>query len=207
MDVDEAKECLNNFTEENLSRTGEAIDVLHKEYGSYESISKEVPVSPKVLSKRHHIFLLPEGIFWKVSEGKIKINQAYQISRLNEKNDQWLLAFITIEEELSAKECKQVVDVVLKQNRELKEVLSTLFGIRFDKIQPLLLPLPFDVRFAIARAAWNKRQEWEDLCFGLIRRGTDVEFQKIVGKLHNLIVEQERNLKTMVSLTKELTAK
>jgi len=207
MNVEEAKECLNNFSEEKLSDIGEAIDVLHKEYGNYKSVSKQVSVSSEVLSKRHRIFLLPKGIFWKVNEGKIGLGQAYQISRLNTKYDQWLLAFAVIEEKLSVKECKKAVNVVLKQKHQLKDVLNALFGIQFDKIHPLLLPLPFNLRFAITRAAWNRGQEWEDLCFRLIREGINTDFQKIVDKLNNSIVELEQKLKVVADLIKELTTK
>lgn len=194
MNAEEAKACLNNFAKEQLSRVSEAIDVLYKEYGSYKSISEAVPVSAKVLSRRHRIFLLPGGIFWKVSEGKIGVEHAYQISRLTKEHDQWLLAFTIIEEELNTKECKKAVNVVLEQKRELKEVLNTLFGILFDKIQPLLLPLPFGLQFAINRAAWSKRQEWGDLCLKFIRQGLSVDIQKVVEQLGKLLGELERGI-------------
>lgn len=171
MRIDTAKKSLRNIAKKRPSVVGKAIDVLYQEYGSYVTIAQQTLISRRVLSKRHRIFHLPKGIQWKVDEGRIKVEQAYYISRLKDENDQWLLAFVIVEEKLSAKECEDVVNVTLKQNRPLKEVLSTLTGVRFDKTYPLLLPIGFDLRFAISRTAWYKKQNWGDLCYRFIRQG------------------------------------
>lgn len=172
MNIETAKKYLRNIAKERPSVIGKAIDILYQKYGNYKAISQQTRVSQPVLVKRHHIFHLSKGIQWKVDEGHIKVTEAYHISRLKNENDQWLLAFVVVEEKLSAKECEDVVNVTLKQNRPLKEVLSTLTGVRFDKTYSLLLPMGFDVRLAISRAAWSKRQNWGDLCYRFIRQGS-----------------------------------
>lgn len=171
MNIDTAKKSLRNIAKKRPSVIGKAIDVLYQEYGSYNTIAQQTLVSRKVLSKRHRIFHLPKGIQWKVDEGHIKVGQACYISRLKDENDQRLLAFVIVEEKLSAKECEDVVSATLKQNRSLKEVLSTLTGVRFDKTYPLLLPIGFDLHLAISQNAWDKKQNWGDLCYRFIRQG------------------------------------
>ena len=47
---------------------------------------------------------------------------------------------------LTTKECTNVVNLVLNEKKSLKDVLSVSAGVRFDNIQPLLLPLGFDLR-------------------------------------------------------------
>lgn len=171
------------------SEIGEAVDTLYQEYHSYKAISQQLGISPKFLSKRHCISQLPKGIQWKIDEEYIGIDKGYQIYRLKKENDQWLLAFTIIEEKLSTKECEDVVNAMLKQNCSLEEALGTSIGVRFDKIQTLLLPVGFDIRLAICRAAWSQRENWEDLCYRLIRQGLDVDIQGVANQLRALAAD------------------
>jgi len=193
MDSSAAKKYLTNTTTKGKpSLAGEAVDVLYDQYGSYQAVAKEVSVSANALRKRHRIFLLPHGIRWKVDEGQISLDQGYQISRLESEDDQWLLAFTITEETLSAKECEDVVRGMGEQNRPVRDVLYTLLGVRFDRVVPLLLPLPFDLRFAMSRVAWHKRQQWQDLSFDLIRQGLAVDLHQIAGQLRALATQLEK---------------
>ena len=192
MNLETAIDYLTNTKKRKVSEIGKAIDVLYQEYHSYENISKKLGKSSKFLSKIHHIFKLPEGVKWKVDEGHIGTEQGYQISRLAKKDDQWLLAFTIIEEKLRTKECEDVVNIVIKQNRPLKYVLSESIGVRFDKIKPLLLPIGFDIQFAISRASWEKRENWKDLCYRLIRQGLDVNIQEFANQLKELAADLEK---------------
>ena len=168
------------------SEIGEAVDVLYQKYHSYKAIAQQLNVSPDFLSSRHRIFQLPKGIQWKINQGQIGITQGYEISRLEHEGDQWLLALAIIEEKLSIRECENVVNIVLKQNSSIRDALSVSAGVRFDKIQPLLLPLGFDIRLAICQSAWNQCKNWDDLCYELIRQGIDVDMKKIAIQLEAL---------------------
>ena len=193
MDVKTAIEYLTSPAKRKASEIGKAVDVLYQEYHTYKAISQQlVGISPNFLSKRHGVFQLPEGIQWKIDEGYIGKEQGYQISRLKEEDDQWLLAFTVVEEKLSTKECEDVLNGVLTQNRSLKEALSISTGCRFDKIQPLLLPIGFDIWFAISRVAWNQKEKWEDLCYRLIRQGLNVDVREVVNKLKALATDLEK---------------
>ncbi len=192
MDVKTATEYLADPTKRKASEIGKAVDTLYQEHHSYKAISQELGISPKFLSKRHRIFQLPEGIQWKIDEGYIGIDRGYQIYRLKKEDDQWLLAFTIVEEKLSTKECEDVVNAMLKQNCSLEEVLGTSIGVRFDKIQPLLLPVGFDIRLAICRAAWSQSENWEDLCYKLIRQGLDVDIQGVASQLRALAADLQK---------------
>ncbi len=168
------------------SEIGEAVDVLYQKYHSYQAIAQQLNMSPNFLSSRHRIFQLPKGIQWKVDQEQIGIEQGYQISRLENEDDQWLLALAIIEEKLSTKECENVVNIVLKQNGSIRDALSISTGVRFDKIQPLLLPIRFDSRLAMCRSAWSQCKNWEDFCYQLIRQGIDVDIKKVAIQLEAL---------------------
>jgi hypothetical protein len=168
------------------SEIGEAVDILYQKYHSYKAIAQQLNVSPDFLSSRHRIFQLPKGIQWKIDQGQIGITQGHEISRLENEDDQWLLALAIIEEKLSIKECENVVNIVLKQNSSIRDALSVSAGVRFDRIQPLLLPLGFDIRLAICQSAWNQCKNWDDLCYELIRQGIDVDIKKIAIQLEAL---------------------
>ncbi len=81
---------------------------------------------------------------------------------------------------------------MLTQNRSLKEALSISTGCRFDKIQPLLLPIGFDIWFAINRAAWNQKENWGDLCYRLIRQGLNVDVREVANKIRALATDLEK---------------
>ena len=164
MDYQTARDWLNDAGDRKPSERGEAVDVLYRELGNYEAIAKEVALSPDRLSDLHKVFLLPEGIRWQFDEGKIRIGHVRQISRL-QGDEQWLLAFTIVQEKISVKDSKEVVDAVVKKNRDLRDVLHNMIGIRFDEPLPSLLAgFTFEYRFRVSRAAWGKKLKWEDFC-------------------------------------------
>jgi len=164
MDSQTARDWLNDAGDRKPSELGEAVDVLYRELGNYEAIAKEVALSPDRLSDLHKVFLLPEGIRWQFDEGKIRIGHVRQISRL-QGDEQWLLAFTIVQEKISVKDSKEVVDAVVKKNRDLRDVLHNMIGIRFDEPLPSLLAgFTFEYRFRVSRAAWGKKLKWEDFC-------------------------------------------
>ena len=190
INAEAAKKILETYVERKPSEIGEAVDVLYKELGTYQAIAREVGRSEKFWGVRHRLFQLPMGIRWKIDEGQIGIEQGYQISRLKDEEDQWLLAVVIIEaKDLTAEECKNVVDFVLNEDKStsIRKSLSTLAGIRFDKIQPLLLPLGFDIRLEICKVAWSRSHEWADLCYQLILQGIDVDIKEVARQLEKLV--------------------
>ena len=166
------------------SKIGEAVDVLYQKYGSYKTIAQQLNVSSQFLSSRHRIFQLPKGIQWKVDQEQIRIDQGYHIFRLKNEDDQWLLALAIIEAKLNIQDCKNVVNIVQKQNVSIKDALNT-FGVRFD-VHPLLLPLKVDLRLAICRSAWSQGENWADYCYQLILQGIDVDIKKVARQLEAL---------------------
>ena len=186
MEEKTAIEYLTAHEGKKASEIGRVVDVLYQKYHSYQAIAQRVGMSSKFWSARHRIFQLPKGIQWKIDQGQIGITQGHEISRLENEYDQWLLALAIIEEKLTPDECKNVVNIVLKQNGAIRDVLSISTGVRFDKIQTLILPLGFDTRLAICQSAWNQCKNWEDLCYELIRQGIDVDIKKIASQLEAL---------------------
>ena len=188
MDTNAARELLTSQDAKKPSEIGAAIDVLYKELGTYQAIADQVGRSESFYNERHRIFQLPAGIQWKIDEGIISLTQGVQISRLTDEADQWLLAITIIEtKDLTAEECKNVVNIVLNEDKSLQDTLGVLAGIRFDKIQPLLLPLGFDLRLEICKVAWARHCEWGDLCYRLILQGLDVDIEAIASQLENLV--------------------
>ena len=184
IDAETARAILNSYAEKKISEIGNAVDVLYPEFGTYKAIAAEFGRSDKYWSVRHRLFQLPAGIRWKIDEGQISTEQGIEISKLKNENDQWLLAFaITETQNLTAKECQNVVNLVLKEDQSIREALSVSAGIRFDKIQPLLLPLGFDIRLAICKRAWARCQEWEDLIYQLILQGIDIDIKEVASQL------------------------
>ena len=186
MDCETAKDSLNYPADRKASELGEAVDALYHQYGKYDAIAKEVTVTPARLSQLHRVFLLPAGIRWQVDKGKIRIGHVHQVSRL-QGDDQWLLAFSIVEAKMSVQDSKQVVDVVTRSERPLREVLQTLIGIRFDEVNPLLLPLPFEDRFRITRAAWTRKLEWADFSLRAIEEATSVDREQLANELQGLV--------------------
>ena len=189
MNAASAREHLSDLEGKTPCEIGEAVDVLYPEYGSYVTIAQQFGKSDKFWNTRHRLFQLPEGIRWKIDGGQIGIDQGYQISRLTNDEDQWVLALAIIEEEdLTAKECQNVVNLVLNQEKSIRDALSVSAGIRFDKI-PLLLPLGFDIRLSICKVAWKQCQSWENLCYHLILQGIDVDIREVARQLEELAAD------------------
>ena len=193
MDANTAREILGNYAGISPSEIGKAIDVLYQELNTYKAIAQKFGRSESFWSVRHRIYQLPAGIRWKVDERQISIDQSYQISRLKNGEDQWLLAMAIIEtEDLTASDCENVVNLVLKEGKSIGEALSVSAGIRFDKIQPLLLPLGFDIRLAICKRAWARSKEWEDLVYQLILQGIDVDMNEVALELEKLASDMRK---------------
>lgn len=193
MDLDSAIDLLNAPGGKKPSEIGEAVDVLYRRYGSYSKIMDRVPLNvpdvPHFLRSRHRIFKLPKGIQWKIDQEQIEIGQGYQISRLENEDDQWLLAFAVIEENLKMSECKNVVNIVLKKDHSVKDALGIVAGVQSDKVQPLLLPIGFDLRLAMCRLAWNQQKNWGDFCYELIRQGIDADIKEAARQLEALALK------------------
>lgn len=191
MDYQTARDWLNDAGDRKPSEKGEAVDVLYRELGNYKAIAKEVALSPERLSDLRRVFLLPEGIRWQFDKGKIRIGHVEQISRL-QGDEQWLLAFSIVQVKISVKDSKEVVDAVVKRNRDLRDVLHNMIGIRFDKpIASLLTGITFEDRFRVSRAAWDKKLKWEDFCQKAIEEATRVDLDHIARELES-IAEQLR---------------
>lgn len=185
MDSQTARDWLNDAGDRKPSELGEAVDVLYRELGNYKAIAKEVDMSPDRLSELRRVFLLPEGIRWQFEKGKIRIGHVEQISRLQE-DEQWLLAFTIVQEKITVKGSKEVVDGVIKRGRKLRDVLYDMIGVRFDQVKPLLFPFTFEESFKISRAAWSKKLEWADFSLSAIEEATRVDLDHIAGKLESL---------------------
>ena len=171
------------------SEIGEAVDVLYQTYGSYRAIAQQFNVSADFLSSRHRIFQLPTGIQWKINQGQITIGQGYEISRLNNEDDQWLLALAVVEQNLNTTECTNVVNIVLRQEGSIRDALSIATGVRFDEGKPLMLIIRPDLWIPMSRAAWGQCKDWPDLCYQLIRQGIDVDIRKVAIELEALSSE------------------
>lgn len=189
MDATTAREHLSDPAGKTPCEIGEAVDILYGEYGSYEALALQFGESKKFCRTRHRLFQLPEGIRWKIDDRQIGVEQGYQISRLTSEEDQWVLALAIIEvEDLTAKECQNVVNLVLNQEKSVRDALSVSAGIRFDTI-PLLLPLGFDIRLSICKIAWKQCQNWENLCYRLILQGIDVDIREVARQLEELAAD------------------
>ena len=197
MDTNTAREILGNYAGRLPSEIGNAIEVLYPVFGTYKAIAEAFGRSDKFWNIRHRLFQLPAGIRWKVDEGQISIDQSYQISRLKNDEDQWLLAIAIIEtEDLTASECGNVVNLVLKGDKSIQDALSVSAGVRSDNIQPLLLPLGFNIRLAICKRAWGQCQEWEDLVYQFILQSIDVDIKEIAFQLEKLASDMHKAGKT-----------
>ncbi len=193
MDKDVAREFLTTPKGKNPSEIGEAVAVLYGEYHSYKKMALDLrlKVSDKFLSLRHRIFQLPNGIRWKVDNGQITLSKGYEISRLKNEEDQWLLAFAIVDAQLEQEVCTNVVNRVLEHNDSIRTALSAAAGVRCDSVDPLLLPLGFDIRFAISQQAWNQGKEWQDYCYDQIHQGIRVSLPECVSDLRQLLSKLE----------------
>ncbi len=185
MDKHEALQLLNNLDGRKPSEIGEAVDVLYNEHGSYKQIPRPTGVSLDFLNLHRRIYQLPRGIRWKVDEGIIIPGQAYQISRVVNKEDKWLLAITIVEKRLRSFECENVVNNVLNNNLSMRDALSAITGVRFAEISPppLLLPISVDFWFTMTQLAWDNQQDWQDFCFQSIKQGMDVNLKEAASQL------------------------
>ncbi|MDD9852346.1 MAG: hypothetical protein OXU78_00090 [Deltaproteobacteria bacterium] len=179
-----------------LSTLGEAVDSLYETHGSYTKISKRVQISSERLSSWHRIFQLPKGILWQVDQGKIPVGQALDMAKLEEENDQWMLAQVLVEakRKLSVKECRNIVQDVLKNSTPIKDAAEKV-GVRFDQAKPisLLLPFQFDERLASIKPAWEKHQKIEDYYLQKIRHGVKLDSENVAHQTEK-IAEQVQNI-------------
>lgn len=183
MDENSAVDCLTNRSKKRPSEIGQAVDVLYQVHGTHKKIVQQLQldVGSHYLWNMRRIFHLPQGIRWKVDKGQIKVAQGCEISRLSDEDDQWMLAITVVEKNLKAKECNNVVNLVLNEGRAMRDALSTVTGVRFEEINPpvLLLPIGVDFWFALSKAAWQQSEEWQDLCYRIIRQCIDIDPKEI----------------------------
>lgn len=197
IDIETARKIVSAHDQKKTSEVAKAVDVLYQALGTYQSITREMGKSDKFWIVRHRISQLPVGILWKVDEGHIGIEQAYQITRLKQEEDKWVLAIAIVEVKgLTAKECGKVVNAVLNAGKSIVDSLSILVDIHFDEIQPLSLPLGSDIWTEICKIAWTQRRRWEDLCYQLVRQGVDVNIQEVASQLEGLAVDLRRSGRT-----------
>ena len=197
IDIETARKIVGTHDQKKPSEVAKAVDVLYQAFGTYQSITREMGKSDKFWIVRHRISQLPVGILWKVDEGYIGIEQAYQITRLKRQEDKWVLAIAIVEVKgLTAKECGKVVNLVIKEGKSIMDSLSILVDIHFDEIQPLSLPLGSDIWTEICKIAWTQRQKWEDLCYQLVRQGVDVNIQEVASQLEGLAVDLRQSGRT-----------
>ena len=200
MDLKTAREIIVEQAQRKLSEITEAVDVLYQEFGTYQTITQEMGKSDKYWIMRHRISQLPSGIRWQIDQGHIGIGQGYQIARLKHEADQWLLAIVIIEvRDLTAKECRKVVNFVINEEKSIKESLNILADIHFDEIQPLPLRVGSDIWIEICKIAWTRHQKWEDVCYQLVRQGVDVDFQEIASQLEKLASDLRNAGKDLLS--------
>ena len=171
MDMEIAIEMLSNYKDKKPSEIAEALDVLYQKFGSNKAVGQEIGKSSFFVESRRKILKLPMGILWKIDEGQIGIRQGGDISRLKKEEDQWLLALVVIEtENLGQEECNSVVNLVLQSDKSIEEALRIISGISFDGlIEPLFIPMKFDVRLSVCKIAWEQNKEWEDYCYQFFR--------------------------------------
>ena len=194
MDENDAVKCLGDHTNKKPSEIGEAVDVLHREFHSYDAIAKQLNTSlsinlrPGFLGSRHRIFKLPKGIRWKIDQGKIGIRQAVSITRLESESDQWLLALAVVEKNIGASECENVANLVVRDAWSIRDALGNVTGVRFEKIMPpaLLLPMTVDFWYALSQSAWEKGMDWQDLCYQLIRQGLGIDLVAVAAQLEEI---------------------
>ena len=209
MDENSAVDCITNRSGKKPSEIGQAVDVLYQVHGTLAKIVQQLhlDVGDNYLRSMRRIFHLPQGIRWKVDKGQIKVAQGYEISRLEDEDDQWMLAITVVEKNLKVNECKNVVNLVLNKGRTMGDALSTVTGVRFEEISPpvLLLPIGVDSWFALSKAAWQQGEEWEDLCYRIIREGIDIDPKEVREEAKSLREIADRAAGRMEELADSLS--
>ena len=183
MDKSLARQYLGDLRDKAPSEVGEVVDVLLEDYSSYDEMARDLSVGKEFLRRRHCVFQLPRGIRWKIDARQISFSAGYQISRLKDEADQWLLAFVIVEERLEGEVCENVVRRVQKHNDSIRTALTVAAGIQFDKVVPLLLPLGFEIRLAMSQKAWNQHKEVQDFCFSKICEGAKTDRENVKADL------------------------
>ncbi len=201
MEKESARQIIAEHQTHRPSEIGEAVDFFYKEHKSYTKIAKIFGVSADRLSAWHCIAKLPKGIQWKVDCKVITISQGCQIAKLDNKDDQWLFAFVLVETKakMTTGECKIIITAVVKGNTSMKDALAQA-GVRFDTSpQPLLLPLDFNKRFALSKVAWKKHKKLEDFCWNAIQASKDIDNELLANRLDETagaLTEMAKKLRT-----------
>jgi len=178
MEISDAQAVLEDYRHQPLAALGESITVLKKKYDTYEKIAKLVSPSAHTIGLYYRLSQLPDGIRWKIEQRELAVSLAEQICRLEDTNDQWLLAFAIVDaqeknEALTEQDCKEVVDDVRQSGKSLEEALSQRFGFNFDESVPLILSFDYWFRFKLCRSAWNREKNWADLVYDIINEWLD----------------------------------
>lgn len=171
MDVEEATATLNDYADRPLEELGEAVDELLKHYDSYTGIGEIVRPVPATISKYHRLSQLPKGIRWKVDAGELTIGQAVEVARLEDENDQWVLAYAIVDDEdasVPGDEWRRAVDEVLSTGRSMEDILRNSLGVASEKTVTMALAFDYWFRFKLCRAAWNRRENWHDLAYSIL---------------------------------------
>ncbi len=183
MDAEEAKFILENPDGKKLSEIGEAIYVLLRrrrksgkrrgyKWLSEEIGKKRIKISGRkrsfTLSELHSIYRMPQGIRWKIDLEKIGASQGVEIARLKSEEDQWILALAVDAKQMSAKDCKAIIDLALRKPKadekdySLREALGIVSGIRFRDIPRVMEMLSPEEWIAVSKEAWNRKMDWQD---------------------------------------------
>ncbi len=197
MNPKEAWEILKLADDQTLSQLGVAVSTLFDDGKSYKEIAKTSGRSEGRISAYHKVASFPKNLQWLTDQNVFPLSTISQIARLSDTVDKELLAFSAFSKKLSSKDVKEVVDVVVKHNRSVREVLETLIGIRYDKVDdPILLPFSFEDKFKISIAAWAKGQRWEDFCYNSIMGATRVNASENALKIIALAEEIHNSSET-----------
>ncbi len=172
MDIEQARQIVDDYSNHNIPKLRRAIDCLLGCCDNYRAIARQVEPSASTIRKYHRIGQLPKGVLWQLQKGNLPLGMAHQISRLDSIDDQWFLAFYVVDlrdESFTVADCRDVVNRVKDSQLAVRQVLAELTGETFDATQPLVLPVSFDFRLRLARAGWQRQLPWEDLCYAVVR--------------------------------------
>lgn len=237
MTIEEAWEILKNPESKKPSEIGEAIDVLlcqrrksHKRSG-YTWLSEKIGTNRRkingyrrsfILSEFHNIYRLPRGIRWKIDRREISIAHGLQIARLKSEEDQWLLA-LAIDyaagdsdkpsDQLSEKDCKNIVRRVLKKEDSIRNIVGE-YGVRFKNLPiPLAFSSP-EEWIAVSKEAWNRHMNRPAFCSRLIAQKYSVlsDIEKGVEEISRWMrdfpksrhEEMESKLQSLAKIIEEL---
>jgi hypothetical protein len=67
MDIETARKIVSAHNQKILSEIAKAVNVLYQEFGTYQSITREMGRSDKFWIVRHRISQLPVGILWQIN--------------------------------------------------------------------------------------------------------------------------------------------